>query len=231
MLPDHQLSSQLVFGYYLFPDNLEPSPLIDWEMGGAALNDPTQGLYVKPWYARLEIDGVTEVSSIWIGSDTDPEVLFLQQDGITTVSLSFDQNMNPVVAYMQNSDAKFYWFDTLIPGYTTTTLPVGTGVPRCCLDDKREMERETSDILLFYTRSGTLYFREQRDRYTVEYSLETGVIGDVLVCGMTDRLRVQIGVGQQDYPPGTVNYRITVPGDNRVTVNGDRRRLVRLSYG
>lgn len=231
-LPQHTLSNPTVIGYLLFPDNADPSPLMDYELGGVALNDPSQGLRVKTWYCKTVIDGVKEITSISIGASDVVPIVFLVGDGITEASFAFDQNMNPVVAYMQNGQAKFYWFDTAVSGYVTTVLPAGTRSPKCCLDDKRPSQVAASDILLFYARGTKLYYREQRDRYLVEYELANVSLGeDVLVAGMTDKLRIQIGMGLQDYPTGIVNYRKTVSNSRRVTVDGRKRRLVRLSYG
>lgn len=232
MLPDHEFSPQNVLGYLLNPDNLEPSFFIDYEMGGVGLNDPSQGSLVKVWWVQLVVDGVKEESRITINSDDTTPVLFLTAQDITEVSMAFDQNMNPLIAYMQSGDAKFYWYDSLIEDYATLVLPAGSRSPKCCLDDKRYTQRASSDVLLFYARADKLYYREQRDRYLIEYELATILPGDdVLAVGMTNVNRVQVGVGLRDYPTGTVNYRITSTGANRVTSDGRTRRLARLSYG
>lgn len=232
MLPDHVLSSTTILGYFLSPDDKEPSYFIDYEMGGVALNDPSQGLLVKNWWAQLVVDGVKEECRITINSADTTPYLFLTDQDITEVAFAFDQNMNPLIAYMQNGDAKFYWYDSLIEDYATLTLPAGSRSPKCCLDDKRHTQRSSSDVLLVYGRADKLYYREQRDRYTIEYELATILPGDdVLIVGMTTANRIQIGVGLRDYPAGTVNYRITSNSDHRVTSDGRSRRLARLSYG
>jgi hypothetical protein len=201
-------------------------------MGGIALNDPSQGLQVQTWWARLFKNGITEKSYLYIGADTVPEFIWLQDADFQEISLAFDQNMNPFVAYMVDGEAKFYWYDTALPGYTTTTLPAGSRSPKCGLDDKREMQDSTSDILLMYMRDDKLYYREQRDRYTVEYLLSSGHgLLDVIQVGMSVKLRVQIALGLQEYPAGIVNYRVTVPDALRVTVDGKVRRLVKRTYG
>lgn len=232
-LPDHVLSSEVVYGYYLVPDNRDPSPLIDYEYGGVALYDPSQGFWNRIWYAKIKIDGVKELKEILIGSEGVSEVSFFSGESFTEISLAFDQNMNPFLAFTADGISKFYWYDPIVAGYVLTALPAGSRSPKCCLDDKREFQRGTSDILLMYMRGTTLYYREQRDRFEVEYTLKTGLLpgDDVLVVGMTDRNRVQVVVGLQDFPEGEVNYRYTTTGNRRVTVDGSPRRLVRVSYG
>lgn len=232
MLPNHILSVTPVFGYYLPPDDLDPNPILDYEMGGVALFDASQGMMVRTWYTRLVIDGVTETNAVFIGAADVPEVMFFSGLTISEVSLAFDQNMNPFLAFVEGGQAKFYWFDAALPGYTTTTLPVGSRSPKCCLDDKRSTQIAASDILLFYMRGTTLYYREQRDRYLIEYTLAGSLGGqDVLMCGMSRVNRVQIAIGLTDYPAPTINYRRTTEPRNRITVAGDRRRLVKVSYG
>ena len=51
-LPAGGLSSSVVAADLLEPDNWRrPSLLVDYELGGVALNDPSQGLQVQPWVA------------------------------------------------------------------------------------------------------------------------------------------------------------------------------------
>jgi len=195
MMPDHMLSSQVIAGNYLYPDNLPPSRIVDYEYGGIALNDASQGLMVQVWTLRLDIDPLTDIGTVWLGAPLVPETIQFAAFGITEVSLAFDQNMHPFVAFVESGQARYWWFDALDSTQKFTDLPVGTGPPKACLDDKRFLQTGASDILLSYIRAGTLYFREQRDRYLIEYTLATGVVGQVLQLGMTDKLRVQILTG------------------------------------
>jgi hypothetical protein len=119
-----------------------------------------------------------------------PTVLF-SKALITEISLAFDQNMNPFVAFVENDVAKFWWFDTVAGMTVFSNLPAGSTTPRCCLDDKRETQTNSSDIILAYVNAGNLYFRMQRDRYGVEYLLKTGVIGGVKRLGVSTVNRLQ----------------------------------------
>jgi hypothetical protein len=146
-------------------------------MGGVALNDPSQGLRVREWTLYLEGENVT-VSA----EDVTPVVLFTGAN-ITELSLAFDQNMNPVVAYVQAEQAKLYWFDPTIPGYTATVIDEAI-TPRVALDDKRELFEPSSDVILGYIKNGNLYFRAQRDRYLIEYLLKSDVNATLVTVGM-----------------------------------------------
>lgn len=234
-LPEHLLSTTPVLGNFLPPDDRDPSPLVGYEYGGVALNDPSQGHRVRIWHAKLVVDGVSEIAEVRVGAEDVSDVVFFTSTGITEVDLAFDQNMNPFIAFVEHGIAKYYWYDTALAGYTVSSLPVGSRSPKCTLDDKRKTQTTTSDILLVYMRGTTMYYREQRDRFLIEYTLKTDIGGnDMLLVGMSDQNRVQFLMGLQDYPEATINYRVTTPSDltrNRVTVAGDRRRLVKVSYG
>jgi hypothetical protein len=195
MIPDEALTVIPLPRPYLYPDNLYVTRTLDYELAGAALNDPSEGLEVQVWTLRLEIDEGTELGTFYLSAPTVTEFVPFSGIGITEGSIAFDQNMNPFIGYLQNGVAKYWWFDTVIAQQVHSELPAGSSSPRACLDDKRRLQTSASDVIMCYTRSGNLYFRAQRDRYTVEYLLYEGVTGQVINVGMNDKLRLQIIVG------------------------------------
>ncbi|MNV87345.1 hypothetical protein D3C71_1814610 [compost metagenome] len=89
---------------------------------------------------------------------------------------------------------KFRWYDPIATGYVTTELPAGCVNPRVSLDDKRSEYAPSSDVILAYVRAGNLYYRQQRDRYTVEYLWQTGVPAGLVKIGMNRLLRFQFAL-------------------------------------
>lgn len=164
-------------------------PLTDYEMGGVALNDPSQGLYVKQWVCRYA-DGSVRLSAHGV-----QEAPLFSMPNVTEVSLAFDQNMRPFVAYVTNGEAWFYWYDTQIGQAVHTQLPSGSTSPRCCLDDHRALQLGNSDIILAYIRNGNLYCRVQRDRYGIEYLLVSDAEDRLFNVGMQKNLRLQFLTG------------------------------------
>lgn len=227
----HVLSSQVIEGRILVPDDRDVSPILDFELGGIDLNDNTQGNQYQTWTARLRYRAGSSVGGIYLKADDGEEFLFYNAPGITEFSFTFDQNMQPFLCFMQGGDAKYYWWDPTISAYALTNLPTGSISPKCCLDDKRRLETGTSDILLLYARDNNLYYREQRDRYLTEYLLKTGIIGGPLVAGMNNRNRVQIFLGLPEYPETTLGYRYAVGGRRRVSVGGNPRKVCGVNYG
>lgn len=187
MLPQEVLSTEPVPAQFRYPRNVPRAPLIDYEYGGVALNDATKGLRYQVWKGEY-ID-----EQIVLSAPEVPAFALLDLPNVSEFGFTFDQNMNPFVAYeLTTGEARFYWFDSTIPGFTTTTLPAGSMSPRCALDDNRALQIPVSDIILAYVREGSLYFRAQRDRYLVEYLLSSS-IGDsrLLQVGLSEQLRFQ----------------------------------------
>lgn len=200
MLPDNVLSTTPVLSAFESPDSLERLSLtVDREMGGTALNNPTDGLLVQAWRAWLDGSDVRCATEAAAASGSPGTILFTAA-GITELSLTFDQNMRPAVAFVASGVAKLWWYDSVAGGQTTTTFATVTS-PFLTLDDKRPKQQGPSDILMFYVRSGVLYYRQQRDRFNVEYTLATVPLATrVWRLGMGRGLRLQIELTDNDGP-------------------------------
>lgn len=184
-LPLHQLSSIPINAPFVERTNDLRAPLTDYEMGGVALYDASQGLQVKLWTAY--VDG----EDVWLTADYETPVLLFSLPGIREISLAFDQNMRPFIAFLQHSTAKYWWYDPVTAQMTFTTIPGQVITPRCTLDDKRKMQTGTSDILLAYVRDNNLCYREQRDRFLIEYVLREDVNAELVTIGMATNNRIR----------------------------------------
>jgi hypothetical protein len=200
MLPPGGLSEVPQRGNFLVPDELSPvfnypgdlDPQeipADWEQAGVALNDPFAGLLYQDW--TFYIDG----PNIMVKPDNGPAtVVHSPGHGVLELSGSFDSNMNPVVVWTgEDLVTWFRWWNPVTVSYALSTLPALRS-PRLTLDDKRASQAENRDVLLFYIRNEQVCYRQQRDRYQIEYPLYPlprgyDRIGRV---GMTDGLRMQI---------------------------------------
>lgn len=92
-------------------------------------------------------------------------------------TFTFDQNMRVLVAYQLGDDstspaqrtAYLYWYDNTIPGFTT--INIGACVsPFLTFDYHVDSSLAGAEALLFYIRSGVVYYRRQADRFTIEYT-------------------------------------------------------------
>lgn len=209
MIPEQRLSSTTILADLLAGDDLARSRLVDYERGGADINDPTQGLQVKTW-RFYKVGDEVRVAPVDGGAYT----AVFSEAGITDLVGTFDQNMRPVVCYKVAGVTKLYWYDPEIPGPRKTAYP-GVRDALVMLDDKREGQRDFSDVLLFYLKSEVppvLYMRAQRDRYGVEYEIDPLPVGttNLVGGGMSKNLRLRFKlVGkyrEPAVPVGSIPY-------------------------
>lgn len=188
-LPLGVLSTLVARASFLPPDDIARNRLtVDYELGGVALSDPSQGLLVQVWTAD------TDGSTVTVSAPLAGATVVTSDTGITEIAFTFDQNMRPTVAYRAGAANKLYWYDTFLGATTTLTLASDITSMRLCHDDKRAQMQGTSDMLLFYIRAGSLRYRQQRDRFLTEYALATLPVGAVYIrrVGMSGGLRLQI---------------------------------------
>jgi len=190
MIPMGRLSTVPHEAEFYSPDDIDPeNSLIDYELGGIGLNDPSQGLKVQTWTCRAD----AKTGDVTLEASNYIQTVAFNAPGITEVSLTFDQNMRPFFAFVQNGQAKFRWYDTALGANRITDLDPFDYSPRCTLDDKRPWQTALgdNDIILAYMRGDSLYYRQQRDRYEDEYLLGSGIQGKLLRVGMNKQYRLQ----------------------------------------
>jgi hypothetical protein len=186
VIPNNVLSTTPIPGAFLPPrTNVRFSAsagAMDTHFGGIALGDPSQGVQYQLWTC------FTDGNNIYLEAPNTPAFIELANVGAAWVAVAFDQNARVFIAYSTAAgNAFYYWFDTTISAYRTSTI---TGfVPRVFadLDDARPALLASSDVLLAYQRAGTLFLRAQRDRFGVEYNL-----------GAVPATLVQIGMNTVD---------------------------------
>jgi hypothetical protein len=208
VIPTNALSTSVVFGRFLSPDNLPVDDTVDYELGGVGLSDASQGLMYQTWTAYISGTIGDPGTAVYIKAPNTADQLLFSLDGLTAISLAFDQNMHPFIAYTASGVSGFWWYDATIPGQIFTDLPVGSSVSKCSLDDKREVATltGTSDILIVYIRTDNLYYRQERDRYLTERILLADVSTHLIAprvgkVGMTEVGRVQFYLYGSLLPP------------------------------
>ena len=132
--------------------------------GGAAIGNASQGRDTQYW--KVKYAGAI----ISVGIYAQLPVFTLAVTGIETVSLAFDNNMGITLAWQIGSTSTIYYFDTIALAYITKTF-TGTTSCRICVDDERSFNNANSDVIFAYTTGSSLHWRQQRDRYDVEYTV------------------------------------------------------------
>lgn len=169
------------------PDGQKVDGLVDYELGGVAIDDTSEGLSGYTW--RCRVVG----SSVLIGRDGVPEVELFQRSGITDVAFAFSQAMQPHVAWEQGDGLVWMrWFDGTTNEYRIDTFGAGRS-PRLCLDDKRPGMIDYSDVILAYVTAGDrIAYRMQRERFGIEHDLgPAGMAGRIVRMGMSARNSLQ----------------------------------------
>lgn len=188
MIPNKTLASEKVPAPYL--NKRRVGLLEDYEQGGVALQDPSQGLLYQTWSCFLN------GNDIKTAAPNTPATTLLTVPDVEQVSLAFDQNMQPNVAYVSAGQAYWWWYDTTTQSHQTLTMASDVVSPRATLDDKRTQNLGNSDIILAYIRGNGLYYRQQRDLYATEYPLDAAAGPALHDVGMAANNRLQFVVAR-----------------------------------
>lgn len=191
-LPNNQLSTNAAPKGFFGARALPTSKIVDYEDGGVAIQDASQGLLYQRWRALLLNPG--EVGSyVQLDAQSVAPFVLVALPGLTEISFTFDQLMRPVLAYVQAGVAYLRWYDSVAAAYVTDTIGAGITTPRVAMDDKRFIASggfQDNDVILAYVKTGSLYYRQQRDRYTIERLLKTDV-KPLIKIGFSRGLRFQ----------------------------------------
>lgn len=173
------------------------SLLEDREDGGVGLSDSSQGLLVKTWEATCDGADITlradGVSPTVVHSDAD----------ITEISFTFNQNMQPVLAWVAGGITKLRYYDVGTSNFITTAFGATYQSPRVSLDDKHRLASDTNDVIFAYVRAGGLYYRQQRENYATERLLMSGLAAGTRLwrMGMSVENRLQFELGSEVVAP------------------------------
>jgi hypothetical protein len=141
------------------------TPLHHVAPGGVAVSDPSLGREYQNW--EVTYTG----GNIIVNPVGGATAFTLAVANVQSVSLAFDNNMGLAIAWkLTSGDAQLYYYDTLTFTYATRSFPDVTSC-RICVDDSRDVYTTNSDVIFAYTKAGVLYYRQQRDRYDVEYTI------------------------------------------------------------
>lgn len=173
MLPDDALIEQ-ADKVFVGPRNKSAELNESYELGGVGISDTSEPF-------KYEWRGYIEGNAIYIGRKGQTPVALLSFTGVVTeISVTFDQNMRPTIAYVEDGISKLYWYDASLAMMTITEY-VGIANPRVSLDDKRKFNIANSDIIFAYIADGSrLCYRLQRERYGTEHVLITDTTMDDL---------------------------------------------------
>ena len=169
--------------------DLRANPLKDFELAGIAIQNPDSGLNVRLWVCEKQLLG-----DVVLYPDDAPgdQIVLLNNVDISELSICFDRAMNPTLAYITPEGGRLRWYDSSILEFAIVGFS-GTGC-YLVLDDKSQFGNAYADVLLFYLRGSSLYYRQQRDRFLTERILHTFPGNGLFIrrAARCDNYRVQI---------------------------------------
>lgn len=194
MLPDNELV--LTEKGMLPPKSEKRNPKISYELGGVGFSDPSEP-FTYEWKAY--VDGKRIMAQ---REGLEPQKIKDVEGRVNEVSLTFDQNMRPTLAYVEEGVSKLYWYDTAIQGMRTSIFDVKN--PRVSLDDTRKFNIADSDIIFGYiSKDNKVKYRLQRERFSIEHDLvfdkggfEGGLVLNDIGMGVDNRFVFSIGFKQ-----------------------------------
>jgi len=164
--------------------------LEDFEDGGIDISDPSEGLDYQEWKGEFVDQKITITGE---NGNTFDLVTITESESLTDFSFAFDQNNRPTLIYVVDEISYLLFYDTLIEDYNTVQQADSMYSPKLFLDDKRSLNISNSDIILAYINydNKSLCYRQQRDRYLIEYVLVTEI--DVSLDGVSRLVRLGMG--------------------------------------
>lgn len=194
MLPgDGSLVDPSIPSPFLWKMRTADDLLTDYERGGDALNLPGDSLNAQTWTFGYD------APDVWVEDEAKVRTVLFSKPWITELAGTFDQNMNPFVAFVDSAGAHFWWYDTTQGKQVFSDLPANSTTPRCCLDDHRSTSSTTSDIILMYQRGLLLCYVQQRGRFATEHVVATDVTGALQSIGMNTANRLQFKIRPANY--------------------------------
>lgn len=102
------------------------------------------------------------------GDPTDEYTILENLFKVSEISFTFDKQMLPIVAYIQEKVCKIYFFDSSLNTYNTIEIPEAV-TPKVALNSIRTFHIEDSNVVLGYVKNEKLLcIRLQQDRYSKE---------------------------------------------------------------
>ncbi len=189
MLPGIQFSTESQPAAFLYPANLRGyAARVAYSIGGVALGDISKGIRHQLWRVYY----VPETLEVRLTNESGFDQAMFKAYKVTELSLAFDFSMRAQIAYTENGQTWLRQFNLAGDESIKRAIPNAT-FPRLTLDDKRQEQAGTADVLLFYLRAGNICCRIQRESFLTEHILAREVedtrLGRV---GMTTGWRVQV---------------------------------------
>lgn len=132
--------------------------------GGSTLADGSAGIDFQDWQCTFDDVNIYVLPLTSGAGATVPMI------GVSQASAAMDRSNQPNIAYIASGLCRLRWWDANAHVFTTTTF-VGATRILVVQDDPRDPMSSSCDVVVTYQlAAGGVYFRRQRDRYSIEYT-------------------------------------------------------------
>jgi len=131
--------------------------------GGSSAGIGTSGIDFQDWLCTFD------AANIYVTPQVSGTGLTLAMLNVTQATVAMDRSNQPNIAYIALGTCKLRWWDATINSFVTTVFAGATRI-LVVQDDPRDPMSSSSDVVVTYQGADTgIYFRRQRDRYSIEY--------------------------------------------------------------
>ena len=142
--------------------------------GGSDIGSGTLGIDFQDWLCTFD------AANIYVTPQTSGASLTLAMLNVTQATVAMDRSNQPNIAYIALGVCKLRWWDATSNSFATTVFSGATRI-FVVQDDPRDPMSSSSDVVVAYQGADTgVYFRRQRDRYSVEYTATAAPFGYLL---------------------------------------------------
>jgi hypothetical protein len=160
-------------------------------LGPSELNFGADGLMVRYWLIQVE-SGTVKAYKFNDNNEAVFDADLFDNGTILELAATFDQLGQPLVFYSTGTGLELWWYDPIAQAYVTANLGEGSS-PFATFDIRYDPGDQNSDVILFYVKAGAIYYRLQRDRYTIEYTTPVvSGVNKILAADMTVDYRLQL---------------------------------------
>lgn len=168
MIPNNVLIATDEYVRLTEPESLKKSGLTDYERGGVAIGNVSEGLNKYDWTLTVK----DKYKAMLTREGQAAIQVYEYPTRPIDVAFCFDQSMNVVLAWQDNE------FNLYLRKYSSNTntfevIPFGSGkCPRLTLDEKRAEFISNSDVIFAYVANRSLIYRVQREGYSIAHVIE-----------------------------------------------------------
>ena len=187
-VPLDTFTPEPVTAAFLPPLDESYTPLSMRATGGIAIGDGSQGREVQFWTVSYGSDDVISVQPEMSGIAGFELVV----EGMLSVCLAFDSNRAVALSNLTADGGYQYFFNGLVDDYQTNYYPNITSC-RVAVDKTTEFFNAQSDVIFAYTdTSDEVHYRQQRDRYEIEYDVGSSAGWELIRLGPSNDNRLQL---------------------------------------